>query len=123
MYRSIEQDDEEDTKEKLVAIFATRSWTHIAAISAVWGEICDKYTLNGAIEKAFGSDSHSGTAMRTIAEFASQPYDYWARRLHEAMDGMGTDDETLRRIIISRAEVDLRDVGIVFGQRFGDGGT
>lgn len=34
-------------------------------------------------------------------------YRYFARRLHEAVDGIGTDDTLLTRIIVDRAENDL----------------
>eukprot|EP00483_Globobulimina_turgida_P001856 UN01858 len=120
--RFLTQEKEADAKEKFVKIFTTRSWVQIRGISGLFQDISKKFTLNGAIEKTFG-DGDTAQALQTIDEFASQPYDYWAKKLRAAMKGMGTDDDALRRVIISRAEVDLRDIGIVFGQRYGDGKT
>merc|ERR1712096_236494 len=116
-------DDEDDIKEKFVALLSSRSWVHIAAMDVLFLELSNKYTLTGAIDEAFGNDSDSGKALRTVVQFASQPYDYWAKRLHGALEGMGTDDDKLRRVLISRAEIDLKDIGVVFGQRYGDGRT
>ena len=36
---------------------------------------------------------------------------------------MAECDHRMRRVIVSRAEVDLRDIGITFGNRYGDGKT
>eukprot|EP00483_Globobulimina_turgida_P001091 UN01093 len=120
--RYLSQEKESAAKEKFVEVFTTRSWVQLREISGIFQDVSKKYTLNGAIEKAFG-DGDTSKALQTIDEFAAQPYDFWAKKLRNAMKGMGTDDDAMRRVIISRAEVDLRDVAIVFGQRYGDGNT
>merc|ERR1712154_452701 len=109
--RYLNQESEGDAKAKFVEVFTTRSWVQIREISGIFQDVSKKYTLNGAIQKAFGDGD------------TSQAHDFWAKKLRNAMKGLGTDDEQLRRILVSRAEVDLRDVGIVFGQRYGDGKT
>jgi hypothetical protein len=120
--RFLNQESESDAKAKFVEVFTRRSWVQIREISGIFQDVSKKYTLNGAIKKAFG-DGDTSRALQVIDEFASQPYDFWAKKLRAAMKGMGTDDEQLRRVIVSRAEIDLRDIGIVFGQRYGDGKT
>lgn len=46
-------------------------------------------------------------AMLAIVECVQSPAAFFAKRLHKAMAGAGTDDVTLIRIIISRCEIDL----------------
>jgi len=116
------RDDKKEAKAKFVEVFSTRSWVQIRAISAVFQDIAKKYTLTGAIDEAFG-DGDTGKALLTINEFSCQPYDYWAKKLKDAMKGMGTNDSLMRRVLVSRAGVDLRDIGITFGNRYGDGKT
>ena len=49
-------------------------------------------------------------AMSAIVECVQSPPAFFATRLHRAMDGMGTDDVTLIRIIVSRADIDLENI-------------
>jgi len=120
--RTITQDSKSDAKAKYVEVFSTTSWNQLRAISGIFSDIAKKYTMDGAIKKVLG-DGDTAKALLTINKFASQPYDYFAEKLKKSMKGMGTNDEMLRRVIIRRAEIDLRDIGITFGNRYGDGKT
>lgn len=49
-----------------------------------------------------------------LVECALHPPTFFAKCLHKAMAGMGTDDTTLIRIIVSRSEIDLENIKIEY---------
>ncbi|XP_026289323.2 annexin B10 isoform X1 [Frankliniella occidentalis] len=65
-------------------------------------------TIQQAIRDELSGDLKE--AIGTIVECVQNPAAYFAERLHKAIAGAGTDDETMIRIIVSRSEVDLGDI-------------
>ncbi|XP_013118539.1 annexin B10 isoform X1 [Stomoxys calcitrans] len=65
-------------------------------------------TIEQAIKHEMSGELHE--AMMAIVECVQSPPAFFANRLFKAMDGMGTDDNTLIRIIVSRSEIDLGNI-------------
>ncbi|KRF82545.1 uncharacterized protein Dvir_GJ15779, isoform B [Drosophila virilis] len=65
-------------------------------------------TIEQAIKHEMADELHE--AMMAIVECVQSPAAFFANRLHKAMDGAGTDDATLIRIIVSRSEIDLETI-------------
>ncbi|XP_043946026.1 annexin A13-like [Protopterus annectens] len=69
--------------------------------------------ISGSDMKTAIKNETSGTlklAYLTLVECAKNRELYFAKRLHKAMKGVGTDEDTLIRIIVSRAEVELETI-------------
>ncbi|XP_019251523.1 PREDICTED: annexin D5-like [Nicotiana attenuata] len=96
------------TDEKaFIRIFSERSRAHLAAVSASYHSM-----YANSLKKAVKSET-SGPfefALLTILQCAENPAKYFAKELHKAMKGMGTDDTTLIRIIVTRTEIDISRV-------------
>ncbi|GJQ75979.1 hypothetical protein Trydic_g18033 [Trypoxylus dichotomus] len=74
------------------------------------------HNFETAIENEF-----SGTAKDSLIDLVKcirNKIDYMAERLHKSMDGMGTDDRTLIRLVVSRSEIDLEEIKIAFEEKF-----
>ncbi|KAJ1520227.1 hypothetical protein ONE63_004437 [Megalurothrips usitatus] len=65
-------------------------------------------TIQQAVRDELGGELKE--AISTIVDCVQNPAAYFAERLHKAIAGAGTDDETMIRIIVSRSEIDLADI-------------
>uniref|UniRef100_A0A034VX87 Annexin n=1 Tax=Bactrocera dorsalis TaxID=27457 RepID=A0A034VX87_BACDO len=65
-------------------------------------------TIEQAIKHEMSGALHD--AMMAIVECVQSQAAFFANRLYNAMKGMGTNDDTLIRIIVSRSEIDLANI-------------
>uniref|UniRef100_A0A3Q1HXE6 Annexin n=1 Tax=Acanthochromis polyacanthus TaxID=80966 RepID=A0A3Q1HXE6_9TELE len=54
----------------------------------------------------------------TLVRCAKNPQLYFARRLNAAMKGLGTDEDTLIRVIVGRSEIDLETVKDMYLEKY-----
>ncbi len=71
----------------------------------------------------FESNKDLGDALCVIVEFCAYPYDYWSRKINDALKGIGTNNDMLIRCIVCRCEIDLYQIRNVFNAKYGDGIT
>lgn len=94
-------------ESELVRILVSRSFVQLRATF-------DEYTkiYSRDIEKSVQSETSGDfeKALVAIVESVRNRPQYFAKRIHQAVNGAGTKDKELVRLVVSRAELDLGDV-------------
>ncbi|XP_076897120.1 annexin D5-like [Bidens hawaiensis] len=96
-------------------IFCERSRAHMAAVSAAYRNT-NKNTLRKAIK--YETSGYFKDALITILECAENPGKHFAKILRKATKGLGTDDKTLMRIIVTRAEMDMQYIKAEYRNKY-----
>ncbi|XP_003745278.1 annexin A13 [Galendromus occidentalis] len=94
-------------EEAFIAVFCSNSFEQLRATFHEYRNLAG-HDIMEAIERETSGDLK--TAMLTIVKSVFNTHLYFAERLHKAMKGLGTDDTTLIRIIVSRCEIDLAHI-------------
>ncbi|CAK9324035.1 unnamed protein product [Citrullus colocynthis] len=102
-------------EDKFIQIFSERSPAHLAAVSHVY-----KQSHTNTLKKAIKSETsgYFEYGLLTIVRCAENPALYFAKVLHKAMKGMGTDDSTLIRIIVTRTEIDMQYIKTEYHKKY-----
>ncbi|XP_041978891.1 LOW QUALITY PROTEIN: annexin B10-like [Aricia agestis] len=85
-------------------ILAHESFAQLRLIFEAYKDIAGR-TIEQAIKAEIGGELKE--ALSAIVECVESAPAWFAQRLRAAMQGMGTDDRTLIRIVVSRSELDL----------------
>ena len=93
------------------AIFASRSYAQLRAIFNEYAKI-SKYDIEKSVEREMSGDLKN--AMTTLVQCVRNTPGYFATKLYKSMKGLGTDDATLIRVVVTRCEVDM----VVIKQEF-----
>ncbi|KAG8200804.1 hypothetical protein JTE90_006385 [Oedothorax gibbosus] len=75
------------------------------------------HSLASAVRAEFSGDARD--ALLAIVHCTRDRSRFFATKLRESLRGPGTDDATLRRILVSRSEIDLCDVREAYAALFG----
>lgn len=96
-------------------VLAQRSHAQLRATFLAYQLLIGK-DMEEAIEEETSGDLQK--AYLTLVRCARDREGYFADRLYQAMKGAGTDEETLIRIIVTRAEVDLQGIKARFQEKY-----
>lgn len=97
-------------------IFALRSPTELRHINKEYAKHTSK-TLFDVIDSEFSGDAKK--LLRTILQAVMDPTEYFAERIYNACKGMGTNDDVLIRVMISRDEIDLKGIKAIYPKKYG----
>ncbi|KAK7092446.1 annexin A6-like [Littorina saxatilis] len=89
------------------AILVSRSYPQLRATFEEYQKISKK-DIEDVLTSEMSGDLLSG--MKSIVRCVRNKFHHFARQLQKTMKGLGTDDDTLIRIIVSRCENDLKNI-------------
>ena len=96
--------------------FCTLSPYELAAVSREYHKLTG-HTILQAIDKEFHGDSKK--TLRTIVYATLSPSEYFATRVRDAVQGLGTKDHLLIRVLVSRSEIDMPQIKQYYKQLYG----
>jgi len=102
-------------EEVFVEIFATRSWKHLRQVIEQYGKTHEN-SLATAIKKEFSGDLER--ALLWTLESVENRHGFFAKRLHDSMAGLGTKDDDLVRIMVTRRSNDLWEISEEYNKIF-----
>uniref|UniRef100_A0A3Q4BG69 Annexin n=1 Tax=Mola mola TaxID=94237 RepID=A0A3Q4BG69_MOLML len=98
------------------AILCARSKPHLRAVFQEYQRMCGR-DIEKSICREMSGNLESG--MVAVVKCIKNSPAYFAERLHKAMQGAGTKDRTLIRIMVSRSEVDMLDIRQEYVRTYG----
>ena len=97
-------------------VFALSSPPELYSINNYYTQFSNR-TLKQAVDKEFSGDAK--LALNTILEAIISPANYFAGRINRSVKGLGTKDKMLIRNVVSREEVDMKEVREAYRNIFG----
>ena len=97
-------------------ILCLRNFDQIRLIAQEY-EYITSHTLERDIKKEFCGDIQDG--LLAILRHSNNRAEFFARCLHKAMVGLGTNDKALIRLVVTRCEIDMVDIKEEFQQKYG----
>ncbi|XP_074652698.1 uncharacterized protein LOC141907047 [Tubulanus polymorphus] len=98
-------------------ILMSKSYPHLRAVFEEYKTISKK-NIEEAIESEMSGDLKTG--MLTVVRCIKYKPSYFAQALHKAMKGLGTNDDVLVRIVVSRCELDMVQIKGEFQKLYND---
>ena len=96
-------------------IFSIRSPAELRYLNNKYAEVAGK-SLFSVIDSEFGGDL--AVLYKTILLAQANPPEYFAERIRKACVGGGTNDNLLIRVLVTRDEIDLKEINQVYKQKY-----
>ncbi|XP_077234587.1 annexin D5-like [Tasmannia lanceolata] len=87
-----------------INIFSQRSRAHLAEVADAYQRMYPD-SLEKAVEGETSGDFRD--ALLAVLKCAQNPPKFFAEVLYKSMEGLGTDERTLTRVVVTRAEIDM----------------
>ncbi|KAK7873706.1 hypothetical protein R5R35_013238 [Gryllus longicercus] len=97
------------------AVLCSRGFEQLLLIFEEYERVTG-HTIEKAIKREFSGDAKDG--LLAIVQCVRSIPDFFAERLYKSMKGLGTDDKTLIRIVVTRCEVDMVDIKEAFFRHY-----
>ncbi|XP_046715444.1 annexin A6 isoform X3 [Silurus meridionalis] len=98
-----------------IMLLGNRSATHLQLVFDKYLELTER-SIEDSIKSELSGDFER--LMLSVVECVRSRPMFFAKRLYKSMKGLGTDDNTLIRIMISRSEIDMLDIRECFRLRY-----
>ncbi|GAB4835267.1 hypothetical protein Ancab_000176 [Ancistrocladus abbreviatus] len=105
--------DSESNHEEIIRIISTRSKQQLKATFNHFKDIHGTSITRGLQ----GASNEFFAIIRVAIRCMKNPPKYFAKVLRNAIKGLGTDEDALTRAIVTRAEVDLKEIKELYKQR------
>jgi len=96
-------------------IFTNRSPAELRFINNEYFKACGR-TLREVVDDEFGGDMKD--LLKTVLHAILNPADYFATRINKACSGLGTNDNDLIRVMISRDEIDMPEIKEIYKEKY-----
>lgn len=97
-------------------VLCTRSFPQLRATFEKYRTVTGKGILDSIARETSGDLKDGFSA---IVNYVWDSNYYFAERLYKSMKGLGTDDKTLIRLIVTRSEIDLKPISKNFQKTYG----
>jgi annexin A7/11 len=97
-------------------IFCTRNYEQLKLVAQEYEKLTGR-SMEKDIKSEFSGDIEDG--LLTILRTAINRPESFAIRLHKSMAGLGTNDNSLIRLVVTRSEIDMEDIKDAFLRKYG----
>lgn len=98
-------------------ILCQRSYNQLQLIFNEYQRITG-HDIEKAVKNEFSGDSEEG--LLAIIRSVRNQAGFFAKKLHDSMKGMGTNDRQLIRIVATRCEIDMGEIKRQYAAKYGE---